>query len=365
MMSKKSFTIFLAMALAAFASGFALYKHFSSEINKVSIKQATEELHNYAFSEHNTLSFDCTPHNTEIDKLYEIEITPYSEQLTEDDNGRKKTLELCERFLGKNVDADGFNDTNMYTYYDGEEVAGEYFNVGTFWVRDKRVPDDFGDELSIVKSIKASDDYSNEQYKVGGEIYSISDAVNFSEKVIDEYKDYLHSDETLKLTDIAVISGGGFDEYNYILHYTHMIDGVAVSDNGFFDIDTDEFMKPAYFEIHLMGKDKVFQIRNNYYYEIRNKNSVDKIIPLSSAEKLMADSIAQNLHYNVTECELKYVCITNYTDEKAYYKPMWAFTIDEYGENGADYFCERCGYVDAQTGDVYLCDAKEHLLTKQ
>ena len=86
------------MALAAFASGFALYKHFSGESNKVSIKQATEELHNYAFSEHNTLSFDCTPHNTEIDKLYEIEIAPYSEQLTEDDNGRKKHWSFVKNF---------------------------------------------------------------------------------------------------------------------------------------------------------------------------------------------------------------------------------------------------------------------------
>ncbi len=89
---------------------------------------------------------------------------------------------------------------------------------------------------------------------------------------------------------------------------------------------------------------------------------------MSVAEGIVSKSLAENYPYVVTECELRYVCLTYMEEEQRCFTPMWVFRIEEkpnegYGLND-DNFKADTFYVDALTGDYYLYKCEQGTIFK-
>ena len=275
------------------------------------------------------------------------------------DEESQKCKDLIYLISGETVDESMKFDIMPYiSCYYGEIGSGEYYTGGTF-ITWKHFDENMNDTV-IYKIIDPDDDLSGISYKVSGEEYPVEDAVKYCENYINEnLMQYFNEGEELKLTDIIVTQNEIFNEYEYVLHYTHLIDGVAVDDCGFTD-DEFEYMRESFFELTLSAKNEIQFFNNRCYYQTEEVENVKKIIPLSEAEQILSDTLAPNASYTVSECELKYCCLVDPSENNEYlnYEPMWSFTLDNYeGENyGPQYLKYKTAYVNALTGEVIYYD---------
>ena len=372
-MKRKSFIIGVSLAVVVAAGAFIAYRHFSGGSEKVSISQINEELKNYSFSNYNNLTFDCVVKNTTFDNVYSsVEITPY--QISSDKNEyeklKKKAADLINDVTNTDINAKYFDDDIIYReadfdhcIYDSGDIYADYYADGSFILNDMRkqnvsIENELSQQETIIKRFKATDDISSYSINIGGEDYNLSDAVKYADGFIaDKLKNYLNKGDTPVLSDIAVINSNDFGGNAFVLRYSHTIDGIYVDDSFMSDLEND-FLRGSYLQIVICKKDHISMIQNMYYYSVLGSDAIDAIIPLTKSVELLSQALAPYTKYTVTECELKYVCITNYKDNKIYMHPMWTFVIDERSsdeyEPGDDYFGKSTAYIDALTGEHYM-----------
>ena len=151
------------------------------------------------------------------------------------------------------------------------------------------------------------------------------------------------------------------------LRFEHMFFGLPVNDSGFDLVDDKSpFAHAPYLEVKILGKGYLGKINNSHYDLIDKKEKADKLLPLSEAEKLASEKLAKNIKGTVTAAELKYVCVTNQSEETHTYRPMWCFTLDEYEPDlrTMDLFPQRTVFVDAVSSDVYYSDGKSRIFAQ-
>ena len=374
-MKKKTVKAIMIIIVIAFIIliGYMLIKHKNTEINTAFVKEISSQLKNYKFGEYDNLKFDCEVKNTTFDNVYSsVEITPY--QISSDKNEyeklKKKAADLINDVTNTDINAKYFDDDIIYReadfdhcIYDSGDIYADYYADGSFILNDMRkqnvsIENELSQQETIIKRFKATDDISSYSINIGGEDYNLSNAVKYADSFIaDKLENYLNNGDTPVLSDIAVINSNDFGGNAFVLRYSHTIDGIYVDDSFMSDLEND-FLRGTYLQIVICKKDHISMIQNMYYYSVLGSDAIDAIIPLTKSVELLSQALAPNTKYTVTECELKYVCITNYKDNNIYMHPMWTFVIDERSsdeyEPGDDYFGKTTAYIDALTGEHFM-----------
>jgi hypothetical protein len=200
----------------------------------------------------------------------------------------------------------------------------------------------------------------------------ISEALSQADEIIKKiYSLGLFDDGVeLKLEKIA-IHQPDCDGKVINLRYRHIRYGLPLNDDGFFTFTSfdDDQIRYVYFDISFAGDGYPMLIRNNSS-SIGSTEKVDKVMSYSEAQKRLANGLAKNLTFTVTEAGLRYTCFTPVTEEIEVYHPMWAFvlydptfekhkyTVEDMN-NGIDkanpfqYYDRTMAYVDAINGDLY------------
>lgn len=382
---KRKLIFAVAAAVVLFGVGFAAYKLLHKEDNTspeaVPVQEVADELKGYKFGEYDNLRFECEVKNTDFDAIYEeIEIgwTGEDDTLTPDEL-KKKVSDFGKKVYGLDISNgeilyDKDNGIEAYGRYEKDDTLIHYYYNDTFSAKKIDNSIDISEPFSsdeeekerirpkIIKRFKPDDDYENEVYDINGQKYALKDAVEFANKKVDDsISQFLH--EKPVLTDIGVVYFPHRNSYAYLLKYNHLIDGVLVDDVWNPDIDND-FFRGSALNIEIYEKEQLSMISNICYYTVLNKTPAKKILSLSEAEKIAADSLAPAVSYIVTGCELKYVCITHQKPDRTVFKPMWVFVIDECKNNdeyqsGMDAFPKMQLYIDAVNGNSMIYE-KEH-----
>ncbi len=351
-------TLIYALSASMFLSGCSK----QDEIKKVTVDEVRSELSGYEFSQHENLNFDCSVQNTEIGNVYKYKLHDHSADKAGDEE-KKNAYALWRTLVSdESVQPKYSQDTQNCWFARAEKPYsyGAFYCGGSFgasswdWGNDESADIN---ETTVYKTMRACDDFSGKQYRVGGEDYKLTDAVKFCDDYIDKnLKQYFNEGEQLKLINVFVIENKMFDKYTYAFRYAHLIDGVAIDDCDSSDLEK-EYTRGSYLEIILAGKDKIYSVENRCYQgSFDNKEKIDELVALSQAEKLLAKQLAPKKKYTVTECELKYVCRTVDKAQERYYEPMWCFTLEQYPSQSLDFKRSLTAYVNAVTGKVFLFD---------
>lgn len=389
-MTKAKIIKLSAAILAAVAVVFAGYKllHKNDNISAkaVPVEQAREELKDYKFGTYDNLKFDCEVSG--FDKVYErLDITALCDSSKGLDTLRSEGVDILKLFFNKDIDGMLLKKTEHSNYeamqdpdkvYDAyyckdNELSVEVFFDNSFCIIDwLGEADPMGEGSAIIKRLRPDEITDDISYNVGGEDYRLSDAVAFTDSRLATITDkYLGGNKPV-LCAAAVVHSPQADEYSYLLKYYNTYEGVRLGEIGdaspYYDYTWGKYL---FFEIR--HKDR-FYIALNRSCEIKDKKEAENIIPLSEAEKLAADVLAQKFDVTVTECELKYVCITHYDTEERSYTPMWAFKFGSAGDapdpdrDGYQYMVDPFEqdefYVDAITGDYYYYQKESGRLYK-
>ncbi len=363
-MNKRAKAILIsALAVVVVVVGLLVVYRFVINQNnseKLPINEVSQELKDYKFFEHSNITFDCNVKNTNIQNVCTFESYKGAADAVGDEE-YERCKELVKIFTGVDVDDSmrEYIQDSEATYsgeYEDGHFSASYYNNGTFTVSRSSGNSIDYNSIIIEKIIDPDDDLSGMSYKVDGEEYKIEDVVNYVQSYIDEnLMSFFNDGEELKLSDILVTKNDDFNDYEYVLHYVHLIDGVEVDDCGFTNVD-GSYMHESFFEVILSSKDYIRKLENRCYYKQEDVKEIKKIIPLSEAEELLADTLAPNVGYNISECELKYCCLVKSDDYGEYYtyEPMWSFTLktNEGGYMNGLYLNYTTAYLNALTGDV-------------
>ena len=317
-----------------------------------------------------------TDFDTVYTKISAVSKNDYNKQMKE---LKKEGADLLNLLTGFEIEPDELNDTDksvygneVYdtTYISENEMVFDYFYSNSFMINDLRGIGNLSDNENgrIIKRLFPEQITEDMIYTVGGEEYSLKEAVKFgNEKINSITKDYLFR-ETPHLARIAVAQFPTTNEHSYILRYYHTIDGLVLDDINNVNPD-NEYLNGTYLDIEIRQKDRLFFVGNRGFCQLNRGTKADKIIPISNAEKLAASIIAENSEYTVTECELKYVRVIKSKSNEQEFKPMWVFTLEE--ENADEYkfrtdnFDRMNLYIDAISGEYFIYNYGSPLLITQ
>lgn len=340
------------------------------------------ELKDYTFKQHDNITFDCTTDNITIGEVYDtVDVTIFSDGINMSDEAFERDAnELFDNLYANDENhicpKPEYDEEDKCYCYSDDDFLFDYYKTGsTLWVDYREIGDDGReydlDYQNIVKRIKADKLDPEESYNVGGEEYSLKDAVNFTDKRLDELSKYLHVYSPI-LTDIAVAYIPEKDQYLYLLRYSTTIDGKPTDDSGFLDDEEDTFLRGNYLNVELRSRDRVSLIDNTANFHIDKRGNIAEIIPLSQAEEIASNTLAPESKYVCTNCRLKYVCIikgSDYDKCTATYKPMWVFTLEEEQSKEYDFRGDNFGknnlYIDAVTGDAFIFDYNQNLIIRE
>ena len=379
MKRKKIIIAALGVMLAA-GIGFTGYKLLNKDDNispdAVPVEQALGELKDYKFGEYDTIKFDCEVKMTEPSKVYEsIDIVRVADNTKTNEQIQQQGAELLNLVTGLGVLPDDLKkgEERLYGNENGEkpynvnlikdnELIFDYFYNNSFLLTDLSAINDVDnatgtENTNVVKRLRPDEITDDLVYDLSGEKYALKDAVSFTDGVIEKLKDKYFNGHRPQLANIAIVYFPETNDYSYILRYYHIIDGLFLDDISIANPNYD-YLYGCYLDVEIRSKDKIFYISNYAYQQISDKNELMEMIPLSDAEKMAAEILADKAEYTVTECELKYVCITNVDNSNSQYKPMWVFTLKEENSEKYNYssnnFDKMNFYIDAATGDYYL-----------
>ena len=344
-----------AAAAAADSKAMAENKDFDPYA-KVPLEEAKKELENFSFKHHDNLTFKCDPRPIAANEIYNITMTAgFNDTAAEED--KKRLKEVIQNISGITVE-------DEHLLISGNEISADddigvpkgfmYHGSTSFMLCDySTVP-----RFAVNYAYYDLTDYPKEKKEmVDGSRMSVDDAIKQAGEYIKKLRDNKMFDDSEK-QKLFRIFVGTFEGKNVIrLRYQQTRYGLPIDEGGY--TGYWETRSPV-FTITFIGSNKIQEISNDFSSIEQSKESVSGIIPLSSAEFLAADGLAKKMSFDVSEAELRYVCILK--DRKAeedplLFKPMWVFTIFEWDSqmNGQDLMRMQL-YVDAVNGEVYYSD---------
>ena len=245
-------TLIYALSASMFLSGCSK----QDEIKKVTVDEVRSELSGYEFSQHENLNFDCSVQNTEIGNVYKYKLHDHSADKAGDEE-KKNAYALWRTLVSdESVQPKYSQDTQNCWFARAEKPYsyGAFYCGGSFgasswdWGNDESADIN---ETTVYKTMRACDDFSGEQYRVGGEDYKLTDAVKFCDDYIDKnLKQYFNEGEQLKLINVFVIENKMFDKYTYAFRYAHLIDGVAIDDCDSSDLEKQYLAEERKIQLH-------------------------------------------------------------------------------------------------------------------
>lgn len=364
-----------AGALAAAAvvfTGYMLLREKDIEADKGNATEVAAELKGYRFGTYDTLRFDCEVKITDFDTVYEEIETGWrgDDNTKTPDEIKECAADMARTLYGAEPDVILYNYTDdgdvPHASYSKDGILTWYYYNSNFSAYNQKnirwaspalgtSPEQMQSlEDKMVARFKPSDNIDDVVYDINGEQYSLKDAIAFTDKKLSESVNKYFDEQKPLLTDMGVMYSPTRKTYTYILKYSHFVEGVLIDDTFDPSPDTD-FLKGSALFVELYEKDTISFIDNVGYFNITGKKKASKIIPLSEAERLAVEGLAPGLGYIVTECELKYVCVTNQETERPVCRPMWVFVMngyenDEEYSRGLDNFKKTKLFIDAVTG---------------
>ncbi|MBR1384876.1 MAG: hypothetical protein IJ555_13885 [Ruminococcus sp.] len=280
---------------------------------------------------------------------------------------RVKQNVCIEYTVNVSVLAEVYESSDTFDFYDSRE------SVASEW------PD-----LYIERHIYSPEVYPDSKFAMeDGSEMTVDEALAQAEKIIEKVysNELLDRSVGLKLSRIGVHK---VDDGNYVinLRYRQIREGLPVNDDGtytFIDFD-DKQMKFTYFDISFIGNDHPMFIRNMGSTAVESKEKLESIMSWEEAKKALADGLAPNMKFTVTEAGLRYCCITDSVSEYDYLRPMWTFVLEDPTFDNKtikkedlgnlevaspfQYYQRTMGYVDAVTGDVYYLNCSTQTFAK-
>lgn len=336
------------------------------------------EMKDYSFSEHDNLTFDCTPEPIEAEEVY-ILTTRSAKSKSCDETTKQELKKYIDLLYGTSVDVRDMEYSFELTEQELEtgemDESIERFNISVELAADP------GGALIAANNSFIASDFS--EYEYGGdkgfktgtlylpealpensfEMYDGSrmtadEAVSQASGYISKIAPLFNEGSSYRLKRVFVEDhpgkGAVFD-----LRFEHVFYGLPVNDAGFDLIrDGERFAHAPYIEVKLLGSDHLGRINNSHYDLIEEKERVDKLITLTEAERLASENIAPYITGTVKEAALEYVCVTAQGEDVHTYRPMWCFTLDDLPPrlDSMELFPRRMIFVDAVSGATYYSD---------
>ena len=226
-----------------------------------------------------------------------------------------------------------------------------------------------------------TDDISGVSYNVYGEQYSIQEAIDYADTLIEDYKEYLLDQEglELKLKQVVVVkndkSQSGEDEYSYRLRYAYYYCGTEINMGGgvHLSIDDNLFCPRQGAEIIISRRDSFTSlIKELNTSQFKAEKANDDFITLGSALDRASKILAPKFIQDVKKIDIAYIPLQQivkhddpdlFSSESApdlFFRPMWR--LEENSEvNMEEYLLEavppkRYLYIDMITGEIMLYD---------
>lgn len=329
---------------------------------KVPLEEVKKELEGYSFKKHDNLAFKCVPEPIAAENVYDIKMTyGLNTEAGKEDFERMKAL-------NKTVfDRDIPDSLIQVNYYSKDMVeAVDNDNCLNYGMLSHGSPSfelyNFDNDLiesvtDIVLESFSLDSYPKDAVKMihGGE-FTVDKAIEQADGILKKLEEINAFDkgETHKLSHIGVGDYQGKGNM-IVVHYSQCRYGIPVEDANVCTSQT----RTSFFEVWFYGDNDPFVITNFCSGYETESSALDDIIPLSGAEVLAADGLAPEMVYDVTDAELRYLCLWDINDLKEVieYHPVWCFTLEELPEIWyGRYFERKMLYVDAVTGELYFCD---------
>ena len=367
------------LSIAAAALMLTACAENTSSAETAALPEIKQELAGYEFKGREGLTFACKPSAIEADEVYILTSYPIKEQAA-DAEAEKMKKALSDLFGISESEQALFKKELRPLPLSGdwlvelENVCGGCIyahssNFNIFWHKGISSVPEF--DLNMNKhSLYRIENAPTEPIKMAdGSSLTVQKAAEQAEGYIKKLVDagVFGEDFTAKLTRCAVsdsVNGGKA----IALHYAEQYLGLTLDDGGFIDGESKEqqLLNP-YFEILFIGDDKPVWFNKTYSLSIEKAEKVEKLIPLSEAEKLLTEKLAPTMKADVTEAELRYCSVFRIEDERRICRPMWCFVLKEYSEGRQAAFTpfpKATAYIDAVDGTLYYCDSLKLEFTK-
>lgn len=276
----------------------------------------------------------------------------------------------------------GYNDSE---YYQTNPILAElYADSGNFDLYDFRGAEGAWPHLWLERKIYLPNDYPDEKYEmIDGTEMTVAEAVSQADDIVKKVYSLklLDEDIGLRLSKIAVNkTDAGKNVIN--IRFRQERAGLLLNDDGYLSSDTSSALqvKFTYFDISFSGNGHLMMIRNIMSFKAEEKVKTDNIISYEEAQKRLAEGLAPNLEYTVTESGLRYCCMYSQNDEHDEFRPMWTFVLEDKTSEEAplssddmgnlkkadpfQYYKRTMGYVDAVNGDLFYYNSDLDLLLK-
>lgn len=237
--------------------------------------------------------------------------------------------------------------------YDDRYYFGIYSCGSINYVDTSHVVNDKLEKVYII----GKDSIDNVSYSVGGQDYSLQQAIDY---VTDKFmKDFapLHEccDGIVPYGIYVFDSGDGNYFYEVVCEIMYegclfMVDGES--------IDNRPHVWGVKAEFGIFKPDVIDSMTLNGL-SVTKKEKVKEIITLETALEHLEKELAPESNYQISEVALKYVRKRDsmYVEESTI-KPYWCLTVAE-GGSKFGFYSPRCViYIDAQTGDISCYDSR-------
>ncbi len=310
----------------------------------------------------------------------DLKVSLYTDLIGDPDepnyNPNYRGSDYCEyRYVDNNV------EYAMEDNVDGQYIV-EVLPYGGFSISSPfLIQGEYGYETWEKNFDIGTDDISGVSYNVYGEQYSIQEAIEYGDKVIDDFEEYLLDQEglELKLKQVVVVkndkSQSGEDEYSYRLRYAYYYCGTEINIGGglYLSYDDELFCPWEGAEIIVSRRDSFTMLRKDLNTsQFKAEKAKDDFITLGSALDRASQILAPKFIQDVKKIDIAYVPLQHIIQhddpdldpyEKApelIFRPMWR--LEENIEvNMEEYLDEtvvpkRYLYIDMITGEILLYD---------
>ncbi len=254
-------------------------------------------------------------------------------------------------------------DTNrIYLTYNNELLSATCYSTGTYSIV-HRINNDWipQNQKPILKKVDLRCEGTTDGVMVS-DSKTLADALVQVDRLVHETLQSTNFTEELKAR--TAIRYGDADGGCYVIRYERVLNGLAMDEAGDFQYVYTGIARPTYLNIMLNQDGDVCRIANSYSMNLVSKTELeDKVLTLTSAFEAMQAHLAPYGVYRIADAELRYCCmyysreLEEGEQDLLTYSPMWCFTVKSENTTYVSNLDPRMTiYVDALTGDVYMCD---------
>lgn len=350
------------------------------------------------------ITFACKPDKIETDEIYILTMEGGTEVLPE--GMAEKLVDSLITMFNEVPDESNIKTENtligpVYTIENGQYVEIDQNEV--YQTMLVRLDDpDFGGELYADSSsfllwnekdlhgpflgyyerdVYKADNIPDKEYTMlDGSTFTASEAMKQADKYIAKLQSLglFDEKETQQLVRIGI--NDTHEGIVFDFHYRQVRYGLPVNDDGMIENYPDnDHMRYPFFDIMFAGNDHPFLFRNCMSDSVESKEKVEDYMTYGEAKKRLAENLAENLEYTVTDAGLRYCCVYTDLDKYRSYRPMWCFTLDDPSlghqeispdremnsqVNNMMFYPKTTAYIDAITGDIYYLNCRTHTFAK-